>query len=86
MKRIKNLYGKMVDYKNYGFVLLAVSVFLYLGSVIPSGGKTIHDPFFYLGGTIIFLFFSAYFLKRSNYYRKLLLEDEEGQKYMYHKK
>lgn len=40
LKKAKSMYVKMVDFKMYGIVLLAVTGFLYLGAVMPIEGKS----------------------------------------------
>ncbi|MEH7547778.1 MULTISPECIES: YrhC family protein [Bacillaceae] len=39
-QQTKVLYEKMVDFKRFGTVLLAVGIFFYLGVIIPVEGKT----------------------------------------------
>ncbi|PFO03630.1 hypothetical protein COJ85_13340 [Bacillus sp. AFS076308] len=39
-QQTKMLYEKMVDFKRFGTVLLAVGIFFYLGVIIPVEAKT----------------------------------------------
>ncbi|PKG24477.1 YrhC family protein [Niallia nealsonii] len=39
-KALKDLMGKIVDFKRFAIVLLAVGVFFYLGVIIPTPDKT----------------------------------------------
>lgn len=39
-QQAKALYEKMVDFKRFGTVLLAVGIFFYLGVITPVGEKT----------------------------------------------
>jgi ABC-type uncharacterized transport system permease subunit len=39
-QQMKVLYEKMVDFKRFGTVLLAVGIFFYLGVIIPVDTKT----------------------------------------------
>jgi len=39
-KTVKDLMGKIADFKRFAIVLLAVGVFFYLGVIIPAPDKT----------------------------------------------
>ncbi len=79
---VKSLFAKMLDYKRYGIVLLAVGAFFYLGVIIPSVAKSDFDMNIMMGASLIFLTFSVLFLNQSKICRRRLLESEEGQEYM----
>lgn len=42
-KQTKNIYEKMVDFRQFGVVLFAVGVFFFLGVIIPSDSKSEMD-------------------------------------------
>jgi thiol:disulfide interchange protein len=79
MNKEKNLYGKMNDFKRFGFMLLALTAFLYLGTVMPIAGKTDHKTNVLMLGTIVVLGASAFFFYYSQRCKKVLLESEDGQ-------
>jgi len=81
----KKLYGKMNDFKRYGFTLLALTAFLYLGVVMPIAGKTLMKTYTLIGGTFILIILSAICFLYSNKCRNRLLESEEGQEYLQNK-
>lgn len=75
----KDMKHLMTDYKRYAFVLLAVSVFLYIGMLIPAQGLE-PDPikeYVMMGTTAVFLAASFYCMKRSITYKKRLDEQED---------
>lgn len=78
----KLIFEKMVDYKTYGKVLLAIGSFFYLGVVIPSVSKSIMDTYIMLGTSLFFLFASILFFYRSKIQYHRLLEIEEGLEYL----
>ncbi|WP_249745307.1 YrhC family protein [Mesobacillus boroniphilus] len=75
----KQLYEKMVDFKQYATVLLAVGVFFYLGTIIPSETKIMTDLYIATGASIGFLAGSISFFSIAKKYRNQLIETEEGQ-------
>jgi hypothetical protein len=79
MNKEKNLYGKMNDFKRFGFMLLALTAFLYLGTVMPIAGKTDHKTNVLMLGTIVALAASAFFFYYSQRCKMVLLESEDGQ-------
>jgi len=78
----KKLYGKMNDFKRFGFTLLALTAFLYLGVVMPIAGKTLMKTYTLIGGTFILMILSAICFLFSNKCRNQLLESEEWQEYL----
>jgi hypothetical protein len=75
----KQLYDKMVDFKQYGTVLLAVGVFFYLGTIIPSETKVMTDIYIATGASVGFLAGSVSFFSIAKKFRSQLIETEEGQ-------
>ena len=75
----KQLYEKMVDFKQYATILLAVGAFFYLGTIIPSETKMMTDIYIATGASISFLAGSISFFSIAKKYRNMLIESEEGQ-------
>jgi hypothetical protein len=74
----KQVQQLMTDFKRFAFVLLAVSVFLYIGMLIPAQGQ---DPnamkeYVMMGTTSLFLIAAFLCFKRSITYKKRLEEEE----------
>ena len=82
MQKAKRYYEKMVDYKQFARVMLALSAFLYLGVIIPSVEKNQTDLIILMSVTTIFLVGSILFLIRSKSYYHKLLNMEEGQEFL----
>ncbi|MBB2481750.1 hypothetical protein H5P36_16335 [Bacillus sp. APMAM] len=82
MNKEKNLFEKMNDFKRFGFTLLALTAFLYLGAVMPIAGKTLVKTYSLIGGTLVLIILSAICFLYSNKCRNILLESEEGQEYL----
>ncbi|WAA11535.1 YrhC family protein [Fervidibacillus halotolerans] len=64
MNQKDRLLGKIVDYKNYSQILLALSTFLYLGIVIKGSSLPTGKLALLFIGAILFLLF-AYFFQRA---------------------
>ncbi|WP_071395847.1 YrhC family protein [Bacillus tuaregi] len=82
MQKVKEYYDKMVDFKQYAKVLLAISAFFYLGVLIPTVEKNQFEIVVMMVITTVFLAGSVLFLMRSKSYYKKLLESEEGQEFL----
>jgi len=61
----KMLEEKMIDYKRFAVVLLAVGSFFYLGVIIPSGEKVLIDLYMMMCSSMLFLAGSIYFFTLS---------------------
>ncbi|PLT35241.1 hypothetical protein CUU64_04205 [Bacillus sp. V5-8f] len=68
----------MVDFQRFAVTLLCVSVFFYLGTVIPSEGKTVFTTYIMMGVTVLFLVGSITFFMLSRKYKKILLDQDEA--------
>ncbi|WP_409251451.1 YrhC family protein [Bacillus sp. SCS-153A] len=80
MKNIKkNLNEKIIDYKRFAFVLVSVSVFLYLGAVLPVEEKTLLKTYVLMGGTVVMLGFSGLFFYQAAKLKKKLTDMDEEQ-------
>ncbi|KKI88533.1 hypothetical protein WQ54_30515 [Bacillus sp. SA1-12] len=73
----KDIQSLMVDFKQYAFILLAVSVFLYIGVVLPDHGKPEIYDIALMITTVLFLLGAFVCFKASLKYKKQLdkLED-----------
>ncbi|TDK61632.1 hypothetical protein E2K98_12120 [Bacillus salipaludis] len=73
----KYLFEKMVDFKRFATVLLAVGVFFYLGVIIPSGSKDPTDLNIMMLVSASFLAVSILFFAQSKIYKLKLMEIED---------
>ncbi|MRX71349.1 hypothetical protein GJU40_04070 [Bacillus lacus] len=72
----KEISSKMTDYKYYAFTLLAVSVYLYLGLILPTAGDLAQLQVTLMMTTVcVFLSGSFLFFKKSLKYKKMI-DDE----------
>ncbi|MFD9627764.1 YrhC family protein [Peribacillus muralis] len=71
------LRSKVADYKQFGITLLCVGSFFYLGTILPSGDKTMIDTYAYMGATTMFLGVSILFFLLSNKHKKVLAEMDD---------
>ncbi|ARK29257.1 YrhC family protein [Halalkalibacter krulwichiae] len=53
--KIKQLEAKVSDYKQYGFILLSLSIFLFIGLVIPTESSVMTMPGLFIGGIFVTL-------------------------------
>ncbi|MBO1512229.1 YrhC family protein [Metabacillus bambusae] len=73
----KKLQALIVDFKQYAFILLAVSVFLYIGVTLPDQGKAeIYDNVLMIT-TILCLISAFVCFKTSLKFKKQLDQTEE---------
>lgn len=63
-KKMRDLRLKMKDYKNYSMVLLMMSAFLSIGSVIPSVGTTDRNQIILSMAGVVFIAASVFFYKK----------------------
>ncbi|WP_071460209.1 YrhC family protein [Bacillus massilinigeriensis] len=78
---VKKLYERMVDFRMFGIVLLAVGSFFYFGMIIPDRKSTL-ELYGNAGVSLGFLLFSILFFSFSKSLRKKLMETDEGQDYL----
>jgi hypothetical protein len=74
--KMKVIQGKVTDYTNFGFVLLAVSVFLYIGVLIPTEGILPLRTNLLMGATVLFLSLSFYFFHKVVKFKQILNQEE----------
>lgn len=77
-KQIKNLYEKMVDFKQFAVVLLAVGVFFFLGVIIPSDTKSEMDINIMMISSMSFLAFSIFLFIQSKQCQLKLMDMEDN--------
>ncbi|MDQ1144948.1 MAG: YrhC family protein [Bacillus sp. (in: firmicutes)] len=81
-QQAKSLYEKMVDFKRFATILLAVGVFFYLGLIIPSDTKSEMDVNIMVLSSLSFLALSILFFIQSKQCQIKLSEMDEGQDYL----
>ncbi|WP_042354977.1 YrhC family protein [Bacillus rubiinfantis] len=79
--KAKAVYEKMIDFKRFGIVLLAVGVFFFLGVIIPSVAKSIMESKIMILTSVSFLAVSILFFIQSKICETRLLEMEDSDKY-----
>jgi predicted MFS family arabinose efflux permease len=77
-KQTKKIYEKMVDFKQFAVVLLAVGVFFFLGVIIPSESKSEMDVNIMMIASMSFLAVSILFFIQSKQYQIKLMDMEDG--------
>ncbi|MED1468331.1 YrhC family protein [Bacillus salipaludis] len=78
----KHLFEKMVDFKRFATVLLAVGVFFYLGVIIPSGSKDPTDLNIMMIVSASFLVVSILFFAQAKMYKMKLMEMEDDHEHL----
>jgi NhaP-type Na+/H+ or K+/H+ antiporter len=73
----KTIQQKIVDFKRFGFTLLALSVFMYLGVIIPTETVTPGKIITLMTGTVILLGMSLFFFTKAIKYKKDLQSADE---------
>lgn len=74
---VASLRSKMADFKQFAITLLCVGAFFYLGTILPTSGKTDVYINVYMGATVLFLGTSIFFFLLSKKYKKILEEMED---------
>ncbi|MBU8905549.1 YrhC family protein [Desertibacillus haloalkaliphilus] len=64
-KEMRELEGKINDYKRFSSILVSVSIFLFLGLVIPVEGKETFHSALLITGNLMMLAFSVIFHKKA---------------------
>ncbi|NEU31595.1 hypothetical protein GN156_12555 [bacterium LRH843] len=60
-RQLKLLKEKIIDYKRFGFVLFSLSIFLFIGLLIPTEGIASQMPGMVIGAIFISLTLAAVF-------------------------
>lgn len=79
-KQTRDIYEKMVDFKQFAVVLLAVGVFFYLGIIIPSDLKSEMDVNIMMISSMSFLAVAILFFIQSKQCQLKLMDMEDGNK------
>ncbi|MEC1522885.1 YrhC family protein [Neobacillus niacini] len=77
-KQTKKIYEKMVDFKQFAVVLLAVGVFFFLGVIIPSDSKSEMDVNIMMIASMSFLAVSILLFIQSKQCQLKLMDMEDG--------
>ncbi|MCM3692335.1 YrhC family protein [Neobacillus niacini] len=77
-KQTKSLNEKMVDFKQFAIVLLAVGVFFFLGVIIPSDFKSEMDVNIMMISSMSFLAVSILFFIQSKQCQLKLMDIEDS--------
>ena len=79
VKQVKKKWSDLVtDYKQYAFILLAVSTFLYIGTILPNQHIEASPKMLMMGIDCVFLLAAFVCVKRAIFFQKKLQElDEE---------
>ncbi|WP_408007005.1 YrhC family protein [Pseudalkalibacillus sp. A8] len=72
---VKDTEDKIADFKRFSFVLLSLSVFLYIGSIIPFEGKETTDQLVLLSTSYISIGIALLFYRKISKWKKLLKEE-----------
>lgn len=78
--KLKQMTEKMVDYKRFAIVLLAVGVFFYLGVIIPTENKTQVYNEVMMAMTAILLSSSIFFFTKSKKYQQKINQIDNDNK------
>lgn len=73
---MKELQDKMTDYKRFAFVLLSLSVFLYIGSFLPMDGKSDAQALILTGGGFLLVGIALFFYSRAIAIQKKINEHD----------
>jgi predicted neutral ceramidase superfamily lipid hydrolase len=73
----RNIQMKISDYTRYLYILLAVSTFLYLGTIIGNGEKALVQMIVMSGATVTLLALSFYFASKIKKLRQELDREEQ---------
>ncbi len=74
-KKIRIIEEKIIDFRRYAFILLSLSIFLFLGLVSPNEPSYI-QPIHLIVSIFIVLGFALYFHRKSSFYQKKLYEEQ----------
>ncbi|MCT8139577.1 YrhC family protein [Anaerobacillus sp. CMMVII] len=72
----KILEDKIADYKRFAFILLALTIFLFLGLIVPNEGVSQNQQLVLIGLSISSLILAAVFHKKAMKYKEQLYSEE----------
>ncbi|WP_211274647.1 YrhC family protein [Anaerobacillus arseniciselenatis] len=71
------LKGKVTDYKRFAFILLALSVFMFIGLIVPNEGVSQMQQMILIILSITSIVFAFIFHKMAMKFREQLFNEEE---------
>ncbi|WP_096201382.1 YrhC family protein [Bacillus sp. FJAT-45350] len=76
-KQIQMLKDKVTDFRRYAYILLSLSIFLFIGLLIPSEGTVTSgpEPSFIILAVLSMLVFALFFHKRATSCQRQLNEE-----------
>ena len=77
-QKLKQLKEKVADYKRFGFILLSLSMFLFIGLLVPSEGLVIDMPGLFIGAVFVTLALAAVFHRLAMKAEKQLYEENHS--------
>ncbi|MDV2682986.1 YrhC family protein [Alkalihalophilus sp. As8PL] len=75
-KKMQDLQAKVADYKRFGFILLSLSAFLFIGLIIPADGQAISLPSGFIVGVFATLGLAVVCHRLAMNAQKQLYEEE----------
>ncbi|WP_078552705.1 YrhC family protein [Bacillus alkalicellulosilyticus] len=73
-KQLQTLKDKVVDYRRYAYILLSISIFLFIGLLIPN--ETTLGPEYMVAVVFIMLFTAVVFNRRATICQNKINEEE----------
>ncbi len=73
----EKLTTKMTDFRRFAIILLCVGSFFYVGTILPSEGKTLYSTNGYLLASVVFLVASITCFLQAAKCQKKLTENEQ---------
>ncbi|WP_349407955.1 YrhC family protein [Pseudalkalibacillus sp. SCS-8] len=72
---VKNIQEKIADFKRFSLVLLSLSAFLYIGSIVPFDGKEATDQLVLLSASYTLIGVAILFYRKVAIWKKQLNEE-----------
>ncbi len=72
---VKDTKDKIADFKRFSFVLLSLSAFLYIGSIVPFDGKETADQLVLLSTSYVSIAIALFFYRKISLWKKQLKEE-----------
>ncbi|MCF6138026.1 YrhC family protein [Pseudalkalibacillus berkeleyi] len=69
---VRNIKDKIADFKRFSFVLLSLSAFLYIGSIVPFEGKETADQLILLSASYTSIGVALVFYRKISVWKKKL--------------
>ncbi|RXI99967.1 hypothetical protein DS745_13935 [Anaerobacillus alkaliphilus] len=76
MKNTKVLSDKVTDYKRFAFILLALTVFMFIGLIVPNEGVTQNQTIILIVVSICSLASAFYFHRKAMKFQEQLYNEE----------